>query len=564
MKMIHMNKLATATVVLALLIGAPLYAKRALAAVPDPLASEEVRRDPVLRAMAEELARSRDELKLEKMQRPYYLEYSISEMEQYTAEAEFGGLRIDQRSRTRLVRVVVRLGDHKQDSYFRTGEGSSALLPVDDDVEALRHHLWLATDDAYKRAAAALTQKQAALQQIETEQGINDFSDEKPAESLAATLRLTINVQPWRELVRSVSGMYRSDPQIQSWGANAIFAVQTRYFVNSEGTVLRSSRPQYSFSFGGTAQAADGEHVDFGRSYAMADERELPSPEKIRADAEKVLATLKELRQAPLVDEEYRGPVLFAPDASTSLVNSLLANNVLGRKPQFGSFARTSGEFASSYKSRVLPDFLTVVDDPTTTKTQGRSLLGSYDFDDEGVAARPVTVVDKGVLVNYLIGRQPIRDFPASNGHGRSAPAAGAAPHIGNLFVRASQTQTPEELKARLIAMCKDQGRPYCYFVPAISGPRSPRLLYRVYVKDGHTELVRGASFDQLDARAMRGDIIAAGNDPEVSNRADSIPSSVVAPSLLFDELVIRRSNQSKEKLPLYPPPDAPAGSMGD
>ena len=522
---------------------------------PDPLSSEQVRRDPVLRAMAEELARSRDELKLERMQRPYYIEYSITDMDQYTAEAEFGGLRVDQRLRTRVLRVVVRIGDHKQDSFYRTGEGATALIPIDDDVEALRHHLWLATDDAYKRAAAALTQKQAALQQIETEQGINDFSDEKPSEFLGDPAPLKIDVQPWRELVRSISAMYRSDPQIQSWDANASFSVQTRYFVNSEGTVLRRSNAQYTFGFGGSAQAPDGERVEFGKGYAMGDERELPSPAQIRADAEKHLALLKELRQAPVVDEEYRGPVLFAADASTTLMSSLFAPNVLGRKPQFGSFARTSGEFASSYKSRVLPDFLTVVDDPTTAKTLGRTLLGSYAYDDEGVAARPVTVVEKGILVSYLVSRQPIRDFPLSNGHGRSGPGAGASPHISNLFVRANQTETPDALKARLIAMCKDQGRPYGYFVAAISSPRLPRLLYRVYVKDGHTELVRGAGFDQLDARAMRSDIIAAGDDPLVSNHAETVPSSIVAPSLLFDEVVIKRT-QSKEKLPLYPPPD--------
>jgi TldD protein len=544
--------------IVAVLLCVPAVAKHSGNENSNPLASEDVRRDPVLRAMAEELARSRDELKLERMQRPYYIEYSIADLDRYTAEAEFGGLRVDQRSRTRLLRAVVRIGDHKQDSYYRGGEGATELMPIDDDVEALRHHLWLATDQAYKQAAAALTQKQAALQQIETEQGINDFSDEKPAQWLGEVASLNTNFQPWRELVRSISSLYGSDPQIQSWGATVVFSVQTRYFVNSEGTVLRSSRPQYTISFGGSAQAPDGERLDYGKSYAMGSEKELPSPERVRGDAQKVLAILKELRQAPVVDEEYRGPALFSSDAGSTLVNSLLAPNVLGRKPQFGSFARTGGEFASSYKSRVLPDFLSVVDDPTATTAQGRTLLGSYAFDDEGVPAHPVTVIEKGMLVNFLLGRQPIRDFPASNGHGRAAPGTGALPHIGNLFVRATQTQTPGELKARLIAMCKDQGRLYGYMVQSISGARSPRLLYRVYVKDGHTEAVRGAGFDQLDARAMRSDIIAAGDDAEVSNRADNVPSSIVAPSLLFDEVVIKRST-TKEKLPLYPPPDAPA-----
>ena len=523
---------------------------------PQTVSDSEVQRDPVLRAMSEELQRSKEQLKLADMQRPYYLEYSVVDVEQYSAEAEFGGLRVDQRARTRILRAVVRIGDYKQDSYYRSGEGVVELLPTDNDVEAIRHQLWLATDEAYKRAAAALTEKLAALKQIETAQEVDDFSHEQPAHYFASSAPIPRDLESWRDTLKAVSAIYTLDPQLQSWRADLNFTTQTRYFINSEGTVLRHSIPYYTLSILGNTQSSDGMRLDLGRTWAVTDVKELPATSEVRSAAEELIKTLGELRTAPQVEEEYRGPVLMSPDASSTLFANLVAPNISGRKPRFGTFGRTAGDYASSYKMRVLPDFITLIDDPTQATSNGRSLLGFYSYDDEGVAARPVTVVDKGVLVNYLVGRQPIRDFTISNGHGRSTTAGAANPHIGNLFVKVQNPLRPEDLKAKLIQMCKDQGRAYGYLAKSLSGASSPRLLYRVYASDGHEELVRGAVFNQLDTRAIRTDLIAAGDDGRVDNRAEQIPNSIIAPSLLFDELEIKRSNQGKEKLPLYPPPD--------
>lgn len=545
-----------ASVVTLLLLATFAVAQSASSAQSAIAPNDEAQRDPVLRAMQEELLRSKQDLKLEQMQRPYYIEYSIVDLQQYSAEAEFGGVRVDQHAHNRAVRAVVRIGDYKQDSYYRSGEGVIELLPIDNDPDAIRHQLWLATDEAYKHAAAALTEKLAALKQIESAQEVDDFSHEQPARYFGEAKPLPQDTAQWRDAVKSISAMYTLDPQLESWRANVNFTTQTRYFVNSEGTAVRRSMPFYTVSFSGSTQASDGMRLDLGRTWAVADPNELPSITDVHAAAEKLIKRLAALRAAPQVEEEYRGPVLMSPDASGALFATLVAPNVSGRKPRFGTFARTAGEYASSYKSRVLPDFITVVDDPTQKTANGRTLLGSYAYDDEGVAARPVTVIENGKLVNYLLGRQPIRDFTTSNGHGRSGPAGAAQPHIGNLFIKAENAVSAEELKARLIQMCKDQGRAYGYLVRSLANAGAPRLLYRVYVSDGHEELVRGAMFNQLDTRAIRTDLIAAGNDAQVDNRAEQVPSSIIAPSLLFDELEIKRANQSKEKLPLYPPPD--------
>jgi predicted Zn-dependent protease len=282
---------------------------------------------------------------------------------------------------------------------------------------------------------------------------------------------------------------------------------------------------------------------------------ELPTRAVLMSDAKKMLDTVVALRQAPIVDEDYRGPVLFAADAANDIVASLVGQNVLGRKPQLGKPNRTTGAFATSYKTRVLPAFLTLVDDPTMKDFQGKSLVGNYAVDSEGVKAQAVNVVENGVLANYLLGRQPIRDFPVSDGHGRAAPGSLPGPSLGVLLVKSSEAQTPDALKQKVIQMVKDQGQPFGYRVDTLGAGNSPRLLYRMYAKDGHEELVRGAVFNELDIRAIRNDLIAVGNDPLVSNRGGGAPSTIISPSLLFGELEVKRADTSKDKLPDYPPP---------
>ena len=511
--------------------------------------------DPILDALLAEMERSKAQLKMDQLRAPYYLEYRVSDVEDFVTEAAFGATREDQKVHVRLLRVVVRLGDYKQDSYFGQGVGGNALLPLDNDPIALRHQIWLATDEAYKSAGEALTQKQSILKQFSAEDHpVDDFAKATPVQLVEPTLSLKVDGDDWKKTLESVTDLYRQYPEIQSVSASARFTVINDYMLNTEGTVTRNGKSVYTIQVNAATQAPDGMRLGRTPAWTVAKLSELPTREKLLHDTKQALETLKALRQAPIVEEEYRGPVLFSPDAADDVVASLIGNNVLGRKPQLGAPNRTTGTFATSYKSRVLPPFLDVVDDPTLKEFQGKSLTGSYEVDSEGVKAREVDIIQKGVLTNYLLGRQPIRDFPESNGHGRAAPAAPPMPSLGVLLVKSSEALTPDALKKRVAELVKEQGKPFGYRVETMAGP-APRLLYRVYAKDGHEELVRGAVFSELDVRALRSDLSAAGNDPLVSNRTGGIPSTVIAPSLLFDELQVKRADTSKDKLPEYPAP---------
>jgi predicted Zn-dependent protease len=418
----------------------------------------------------------------------------------------------------------------------------------------------MATDQAYKRAGEAFATKKSLLKQLNVEQPVDDFAKAQAVQSFGPVAKLEIDPTKWTKMLESATSVYKNDPQIQSLTSNLSFIALTSYFVNTEGTATRQGSSHYLIVLSASEQAPDGMRLERAPEYTSSRIEEMPTPEKFQADALKLMDGMKALREAPVVDEEYRGPVLFSNDAASDMFFDLIVPNILGRRPAPGRPARTTGAFASSYRARVLPDFLSVVDDPTVDTFAGHSLSGSYKVDDEGVPVAPVSVVEKGILVNFLIGRQPIRDFPASNGHGRASGSGNTSPAPGNVFIRPAKISTREELKKQLIDECRNRGLKYGYFVDTL-GPRlTPRVLYRVWADDGHEELVRGAIFNELDTRALRSDLSAAGDDPLVSNRPGIPFMTLVSPSVLFDELEVKRADNSKEKLPDYPAPALTAG----
>lgn len=512
--------------------------------------------DPLLRAMLTELKRSQQKLQLGEFQRPYYIEYQMFEVRDYVADARLGALVRDRSSLSRFVQVVVRIGDYKRDSFFREGTGAVEVMPIENNELALRRQLWLATDKAYKVALNGLTAKEQMLKNLVADSTMpDDFSREQPVDSVLELPRLEAQVDKWKQILRSTSDLFRADAALDSSMAGLQFRIVNRYYVNTEGTVTRHGNEAYNVMFAGSGRAPDGTRLDRSHAYFVSKADELPKPEDLASETRKRIASFELLRKAPIIEDDYQGPVLLSADAATALIESVFVPNILGTRPAPSSSARVSGQYASYYKRRVLPDFFTVVDDPRPQKLDGLTLLGSYGVDDQGVKAEPITVVDQGILVNYLLGREPIRDFAHSNGRGRRGLQGSPVPQISNLIFKAANGVSFEELKEKLIQLCRDQGRPFGYYVETTGQNLAPRLLWRVYVSDGRMELVRGAILNKIDTRMLRTDIIAAGNDRYIHNMPEPMPRSIVAPSLLFEDLEIKRAETPREKPPEYPAP---------
>jgi len=521
--------------------------------------------DPMLHAMQAELDREKATLLLPGMQRPYFIEYRMDDINTWEAVANYGALTREELNHQRVVRVTVRVGDYATDSSTSRGDGTVEIAPMDNNPEALRYALWTATDTAYKNALRAYSAKQAALKQFQSGQAFHDFAVAKPVTHIAPLVALDIDRNDWTHRIVEASGLFASDPEVRSFAdkvqystANVRAIAMNRYLVNTEGTVLRQGYSAYNALISVGGQAADGMELGRDNGTDAAKAKDLESASAFRKRAIANLKSYEELLQAPLVSaDDYHGPVLFSGDAAADVMSRLFVPNIEADRPEIGKSARTNGAYSSSYKSRVLPAILSVTDDPLQAKFEGRSLLGAYAVDDEGVPAQAVNVVADGTLQNFVIGRQPVKDFDTSNGHGRASPGQAAHSRAGVLLFKASQPVSKDELNKRLLSMAKEQGRDV-YAVETMGGNElTPRLLYRVHA-DGSRQLVRGAVFDELDTRSLRSDIVAAGNDSYVSNSMGAVPQTIIVPSLLFDDIGVKRATNEQQKLPYYAPPALP------
>jgi TldD protein len=524
---------------------------------------DEAKKDPILSAMLAELDRSQNHLQLEGFEKPYYIEYRLDDEIEYEATAAWGALVRDHEAHHRVVRVTARVGDYKLDSSGERGDASLQVAATENDPMALRYALWSATDTAYKNALNNYTAKQAALKSVQTPPAADDFSREKPVVSIAALAHPDLDRAAWKQRVIAATGLYRTADSVKGFAAEIQTSegsieshLRTRYLVNTEGTIVRKSMAEYRAEVMAQTQAPDGMRLERSFGVSGLTSADLGSAEKLNSGVLRILASLHELRSAPLMADEYHGPVLFAGSASARIFDDLFARAVVARRPQIGSTSRTVGPFASSYQTRVLPGFLKVIDDPAITSFEGKPILGAYQVDDEGVPAHSVTLVDAGKLTSYLTGREPVRDFPSSNGHGRAATAQGSAPRIGVLKIEASGAVSEDDLTRKLIAMGKEQDLDSVYLVESISGSSRPRTVYRIKVADGSRELVRGVQLEDVNLRLLRSGIRAAGSDSYVFNTFGEIPSTVIAPPLLFDDVTVKRTEQRNDKLPYYPPPD--------
>jgi predicted Zn-dependent protease len=521
--------------------------------------------DPLLEAMKAELAREQQLLVLPGMQRPYFMQYRLEDIHTYEAVANYGALTRETENDQRVVRVEVRVGSYTTDSSSARGEGSLELAPSDNDVDALRFALWTATDEAYKSALRVYAAKQAALKQYQTPPTANDFSPAKPITHIEPLLALDLDRAEWKKRIIQASGLFATAPEVRAFAADVQYSsanitavVVNRYTVNTDGTVMRHGYSGYQDMIALGGQAPDGMQLGRDNGTTATTAAGLESWASLRQRTLDDLQSYNDLRHAPVVAaDDYHGPVLFSADAAADVFNRLFVPNIEADRPDMGTTARTRGAYLSSYKSEVLAPFLSVVDDPTLRSFDGQSLLGAYTIDDEGVPAQTVNIVDHGNLVNYLIGREPVKDFPQSNGHGRAVVGQAAHSHAGVLLVKSSEPLSAQQLQARLLALARDQKRSV-YQVETLGGPLSPRVLYRIS-PDGKRTLVRGAIFDDLDQRTLRSDILAAGGKPWIAQTIGPIPETTIAPELLFDDITVKRASEEQQKLPYYPPPQLTA-----
>ena len=521
--------------------------------------------DVVMRAMRDELARSMKDLKLEKLEKPYFISYRVLDRSQLGASATFGALQGGNLGRSRFVVVQVRVGDYQRDnSNFFTypmhanGLNETAALPLDDDYQELRRQFWLATDAAYKSAVETLAKKRAALENRTTREDLPDFTHEEPSSVQESCPPVKLDLPAAEALVRKLSSLFREQPEIEASQVNLELRDTHSWYVNSEGSATTREDTEATLVAAAETQATDGMLLPDWITFAGRSLEELPKQDAMASEVRGMAERLTRLRQAPLVDR-YNGPVLFAGSAGAEIFGQVVAPKFLAMRtpasdsPQFETYAaQAASKFQDRIGARVLPAFLSVADDPTQTSFQGTQLRGNHQVDEEGVKSRPVKLVDKGVLKTLLVTRDPVTHVPQSTGSFRTF---GAQP--SNLIVSVEDGKSAAELQSELLSLVKQRDAGYGILVRRVG-----REIYRIY-PDGHQELARQGTFDGLDDTAFK-NLEAASKDLTVYTIPFSAVGgrifpgqtgaplvSFVVPSLLFEDLTLKPASVELPKLPL-------------
>jgi TldD protein len=524
---------------------------------------------PLVSAMDQELARSMKELARPNQAGPYYLGYWLLEVVHQHTEAKLGALLASEKGHTRYFRVELRVGSHDVDNSnaYPMGFGDDGMsfgvpleqAPLDPNLQASRRSLWLLTDAAYQNALDVLEQKQA-------EQKSSSRLSSQAADFTKETLRsiITPKAQPLpaqqqlEEQVRSASAVFTAFPEVHDANVLADAWTLTRVLVSSEGVKSYEPSRFVRFSVQASSQAADGMPVV--RSAAAFGDVDAGTLTQL---ARQIAEDVRRVRNAAII-EDYNGPVLFEGEAAAQLVYELLGATLSGT-PGGGS---GDSPWLQRLGKRVLPAQFDVFDDPTLEQYRGTKLWGGYAFDDDGVAAARVPLIERGRLRDLLMSRTPNEHRTKSNGHGRTAMGGWSQAAVANLLVEARGGLSRQALRNRLLSAVKEEGGEFGLLVRALE-PREystsgaaapqPQLIVKLYL-DGREEPVRGAELFDLTPRALK-DIIAVGNDPSAYHTtplvAGIVPvaASIVSPSLLLEDIEIRKPSQRHELPPVLPRP---------
>jgi predicted Zn-dependent protease len=558
---------------LALAFGTTLQPTATLAGPPDTPGIGKP--SPLIAAMQTELERS---FKVLGAQEPpaYFIGYTITDTQRAEVSGSNGALLSSSEARNRWLQVSVRTGSYTLDNTHKVGDqrmpsgGPGTGIPVDNDSEVVRRAIWLETDSQYRTAAETLIKIRSSKEvKADTAEGhAPDFSHEQPHKSIEPEASFTLDRKPWEEKVRTYTKTFRESPDILNSIVTFSALAQNAYLVNTEGTQLQSGQVRYRLELFIQGKAADGMNIERYYNFDWVDPKDAPSDKEVATASATLRKEMEGLVKAPL-NEPSVGPALLTGRAAAVFFHEVFGHRAEGHRQKDISEGQT---FAKKVGEPILPDFLSIVDDPTEKKEGPEDLLGYYRFDDEGVSSHEVILVDHGVLKNFEMSRSPLADFPHSNGHGRRQLGATPVSRQGNLIVKSNKTVTNAQLRAKLIELVKAQNKQYGLLIDDIAGgftftgrgqPQAfqvqPLVVYKVFADGRPDELVRGVDIVGTPLAALT-KIVATGDTPEVFNgycgaESGSVPVSAVAPAILTTELEVQKKQADTDAPPILPPP---------
>jgi len=553
-----------------------------LVALPEANAGEDSAQvqNPLLKAMSEELDYSMKNLAMPDGKTPYFISYTINDLKNLSINAWLGAVKQDDISHSRLLDVDIRVGDYRLDNTHKIREsgfsfggfsigGGFSSISLDDNPSAIKQAIWLATDRSFKEAAKKYQRVLTNLKtKVDEEDPSPDFSHEKMHCYSEPDAKFNLDRAEWAERLRKISRLAKKYPLIYNSSVSLSAKAVNRYLVNSEGSSIKEGARLFRVVVNASTKAEDGMDLSQGYIFNASSEEKLPKDEEIMEAFEKVLKQVVALRDAPIV-EPYTGPAILMNRASGVFFHEIFGHRIEGHRQKDVDEGQT---FTKKVGEAILPEFLSVLDDPTLTQFGGEDLRGYYKYDDEGVPAQKVTLVNKGILENFLMCRSPIKGYPVSNGHGRKEPGNTVVSRMGNTIISSSKSVPFNELRNQLIDECKKQKKPYGLLFQDISGGFTgtqrggaqvfkvlPLVVYKVFPNGKPDELVRGVDIVGTPLTCFS-KIIATGDDPAVFNgtcgaESGSVPVSAVSPSILVSQMEVEKQSRDQAKPPILTPP---------
>jgi TldD protein len=528
--------------------------------------------DRLLKTMQDELARAKTEL-AKSESAPYFISYTVYDQDLIVLVGAYGSLLTDAALQRRQADVTMRVGSPALDNTHgqsRSSGMSSGTLPIGEDPDASARVLWELTDREYKRAAPAfLNVKTNTAVRAEEEDTSPDFSKETPQTHVEkSTAPLHFDRSAWEEEIRRLSAAFRKFPDI--YFATVVLQVtnSNERTVSSEGSAVETPSTSARLVMEAQTRADDGMDLLRVETFQAPSPGGLPGEADLAAKIDKIASDLRALKNAPAA-EPYDGPALLSGRAAAVFFHEVLGHRLEGHRQRDEEEGQT---FTKKVGQEVLPKFLSVTDDPTTTEMVGIKLAGTYAFDSEGVPAQRVEVIQNGILKNFLMSRMPIKNFSQSNGHGRNQPGLMPTGRQGNLIVTSTQSVPESQMRQELIDEVKKQNKPYGLYFDDIQGgftltqrslPQAfqvlPVIVYKVYADGRPDELVRGVDIVGTPLAALTR-ILMTGDTEHVFNgvcgaESGQVPVSAAAPAMLFSEMEVQKRQHSHERPPILPPP---------
>jgi predicted Zn-dependent protease len=569
----HSKKTVSFSIIVVLIV---LLGSGSLPAQKPPTATDDV----LLATMERELHRGQTEL-AKQDPAPYFTSYNVTDGESLVVLGAQGGILSSSRARRRVADVSMRIGTPALDNTHdqeRSSGITSGQLPQRDDPDAIARVLWRLTYEQYRKARQAYTNvKTKTAVRAKDEDDSPDFSEEKPSTYIEKTPSPAFPEQKaWEELARRYSAYFRRYPQVEE-SVVILSAVRGHsYLVSTEGTKIVTDDAIFRIMIQGETRADDGMQLMRVETFQFSDPAKFPSEAEVAARVQKMASDLSLLRAAPLA-EPYSGPALLSGRAAAVFFHEVLGHRVEGQRQR----GRDEGQtFTKKVNEKILPEFLSVVDDPTLHTLAGTELSGFYRYDDEGIPATRVEVVKDGILKDFLMGRLPVKNFGSSNGHGRAQAGLMPVGRQGNLIVTSSKTIPDAQLRSRFVEEIKKQGKPYGLYFEDIQGgftlttralPQAfqvlPVMVWRVYADGRPDELVRGVDIVGTPLTVLT-QIAATGDSTSVFNgicgaESGSVPVSAAAPAILFSDMEVQKRKYGDARPPILPPPPGATDDKG-